>query len=51
MAAEYVGGQLICEDLVKKKLVKPRVQRKGSQDTIALNWITRSIIGTDLIQE
>jgi hypothetical protein len=29
MATEYVGGQLIFQDLVNKKLVKPRVQRKG----------------------
>ena len=28
MATEYVGGQLIFQDLVKKKLVKPRVQKK-----------------------
>lgn len=29
MAADYVGGSSIFQDLLKKKLVKPRVQRKG----------------------
>lgn len=29
LAVEYVGGVSIFDDLVKKKFVKPRVQRKG----------------------
>jgi hypothetical protein len=29
LAVEYVGGQLIFEELVDTGLVKPRVQRKG----------------------
>ena len=29
MAMDYVGGQLIFQDLVTKKLVKPRVKRRG----------------------
>lgn len=29
LAREYVGGQAIFFDLQEKKLIKPRVQRKG----------------------
>jgi CelD/BcsL family acetyltransferase involved in cellulose biosynthesis len=29
MSAEYSGGELIFQDLLKKELVKPRVKKKG----------------------
>jgi hypothetical protein len=29
VATEYVGGQLIFQDLINKKLLSPRVQRRG----------------------
>lgn len=29
MAMEYVGGPLIFQDLVEKRLLQPRVKRKG----------------------
>jgi hypothetical protein len=28
LATEYVGGQLVLQDLIEKKLLKPRVQRR-----------------------
>lgn len=29
MAVEYAGGETIFSELIAKKLIKPRVQRKG----------------------